>query len=108
VNLKFDRPPVHVALLRLEAELESARRSGETVIKIVHGYGSSGEGGDIRIAVQARLGEWVSGGRIAGSVFGESWAKSDETTWHLLREHPELKRDPDLGRGNRGITIMLL
>jgi hypothetical protein len=108
VNLKFDRPPVHVALLRLEAELESARRAGKTAIKIVHGYGSSGEGGDIRMEVQARLAEWVSGGRVAGCVYGENWTKSDETTWRLLREQPELKRDPDLGRGNRGITIVLL
>jgi len=108
VNLKFDRPPVHVALLRLEAELESARRAGESVVKVVHGYGSSGEGGDIRIAVQARLGELISVGRLAGCVFGEDWAKSDETTWRLLREQPGLKGDPDLGRGNRGITIVLL
>lgn len=65
-------------------------------------------GGDIRIAVQKRLREIADAGQIRGCIFGEDWSKSDETAWKLLRMHPELKNDPDLGRGNRGMTVVVL
>jgi len=78
------------------------------VLKIIHGYGSTGAGGDIRIAAQKRLYELAEAGQIRGCIFGENWAKSDEATWRLLRAHPELKSDPDLGRGNQGITVVVI
>jgi len=107
-NLKSDMPQVHVALQRLDRELSVARQEKAKLLKLIHGYGSTGEGGDIRIAVQKRLLELVQNGQIRGCIFGENWAKSDETAWKLMQSHPELKSDSDLGRGNRGITIVLL
>jgi hypothetical protein len=108
VNLKSDMPTVHEALQRLERELAAARREGETLLKIVHGYGSSGVGGDIRIAVQKRLRELAEAEQLVGCIFGENWSKSDELSWKLIRENGELKKDKDLGRRNRGITIVVM
>ena len=78
------------------------------MLKLIHGYGSSGQGGDIRIAVQKRLVEMSQSAQIRGCIFGENWSKSDESSWKLLQSHPELKADSALGRGNRGITIVVL
>ena len=108
VNLKHDLPTLNEALFRLDRELTIARQEGIALLKIVHGYGSKGAGGDIRIAVQARLHEMAEAGQIGGCIFGENWSKSDETTWRVLQALPDLKRDPDLGRGNRGITFVVL
>ena len=108
MNLKPDLPSVHDALQRLNRELALARQEGILLMKIIHGYGSTGAGGDIRIAVQKHLRELADSGQIRGCIFGESWSKSDETTWRLLQTNPELKSDPDLGRRNQGITIVLL
>jgi len=108
VNLKSDMPHVHEALQRMDRELALARASKATLLKLIHGYGSTGAGGDIRIAVQKRLIEMTQSGQIRGCIFGENWSKSDETAWNLLRSHPDLKRDSDLGRRNQGITIVLL
>ncbi len=107
-NLKSDMPQVHEALQRLDRELALARQEKAKLLKLVHGYGSTGVGGDIRIAVQKRLLEMTQNGQIRSCIFGEDWSKSDETAWKLLRSHPELKSDSDLGRRNRGITIVLL
>ena len=96
------------ALQRLEQEIALARRDKSVVIKVIHGYGSSGVGGDIRIAVQKHLYELVEVGQIRSCIFGENWAKGDEATWKLLCELPELKSDPHLGRRNQGITIVVL
>ncbi len=101
-------PPIREALERLEIELASARRHGDSLLKIIHGYGSTGAGGDIRIAVQKRLRELADAGQVRDCIFGENWAGADETTWRLVQQKPELKKDPDLGRGNQGITIVLL
>ncbi len=101
-------PAVSEALQRLEREIALAREERHALIKIVHGYGSRGVGGDIRIAVQKRLRELVDSGEIRNCIFGESWGRSDEVSWRLLRSNPELKKDSDLGRGNRGITIVVI
>lgn len=108
VNLKSDMPLVREALQRLERELAIARHERVIALKVVHGYGSSGAGGEIRIAVQKRLREMADHGQIRGCIFGENWSKSDELAWKFLQSMAELKSDSDLGRKNRGITIVLL
>jgi hypothetical protein len=52
--------------------------------------------------------ELLQSGHIRGCIFGENWSKSDKLAWKLLQSHPGLKSDSDLGRGNRGITIVVL
>jgi len=108
INLKSDMPPVREALQRMERELALARRESATLLKLVHGYGSTGVGGEICVAVQKRLMAMTENGQIRACIFGENWSKSDEASWKLLQSHPELKNDSDLGRRNRGITIVLL
>jgi hypothetical protein len=101
-------PQVHEALARLDRDLAAARQQGETLLKLIHGYGSTGAGGDIRIAVQKRLRELADNGQIRSCIFGESWSKSNDEAWQLLQSHPALKSDADLGRRNQGITIVIL
>jgi hypothetical protein len=101
-------PSVDEALQRLEREIAVARQQKHSLLKLIHGYGSTGAGGDIRIAVQKRLQEWKDAGQIRGCIFGENWSKSNEETWRLLQAQSELKSDSDLGRRNRGITIVQL
>ena len=101
-------PLVHEALQRLDRELALARQEKAKLLKLVHGYGSTGVGGDIRIAVQKRLLKISQSGQIRGCIFGENWSKSDEAAWKLLQSNPELKSDSDLGRRNLGITIVVL
>jgi hypothetical protein len=108
INLEEGRPPVHEALARLERELSLARQQGCVALKLIHGYGSSGAGGDIRIAVQKRLRELYDLGQIRACIFGENWATSDVQTWALLKDQPTLKSDPHLSKRNLGITIVVL
>jgi hypothetical protein len=101
-------PSVQEALTRLDREIALARQQKHRFVKLIHGYGSTGAGGDLRIAIQRRLQEMAEGGQIRGCIFGENWAKSDEATWRLLQAQADLKSDPDLGRHNQGITVLLL
>lgn len=108
VNLKDGWPTCPQALARLTTELHRARHDRIALLKIIHGYGSSGEGGAIRDAVQAELTRLAQEGQIRAFIPGEDWRISNEATWTALSKHRELKRDRDLGRANRGISIVLL
>jgi hypothetical protein len=101
-------PSVSEALQRLAREIANARQQHANFLKVIHGYGSSGEGGDIRIAVQKRLVEMIGRSEVRACIFGEKWSKSDEQTWALIHAKIELKQDHDLGKKNLGITIVVL
>jgi hypothetical protein len=108
INVKTGMPTVAEALQHLERELARSGQAGYKVVKLIHGYGSSGAGGEIRIAVQRRLTEMAGRGEIRACIFGEDWARSDQQSWALINAHSELKKDSDLGRRNLGITIVVL
>ena len=101
-------PLVREAMSRMQSELRRAENEGVKIVKFVHGYGSTGVGGEIRVAVQNGLMKRLSQGELKAVIFGEDWRISNEATWDLLKQRPELKQDSDLGRENRGITIVVL
>jgi len=104
VNLESGRPTVAAALGKLERRIETARRQGVKVLKVIHGYGSSGKGGGLRDAVRRALPELERQGLIRGHVAGEHFTKQSA----ILRQFPRLEDDADLGRGNRGVTLVVL
>ena len=108
VNLEAGMPGVPQARSRLSSEIRVAQQSGVRVLKLVHGYGSSGVGGDLRIALQSTLRQMAQAKEIHDCIYGENWRTGDERSWELLKRMPELKSDSDLGRGNRGITLVVL
>jgi len=108
VNLEDGMPSIAQARARLTSELQLARQSGVTILKLIHGYGSSGVGGDLRIALQSTLRQMEQSKQIRNCIYGENWRKSDERSWELLKRFPELKDERDFGRQNRGITIVVL
>jgi hypothetical protein len=108
VNLEAGMPLVREAIAQLDRELTLARQQRCTLVKLIHGYGSSGTGGDIRIAIQKRLRELQDQGAIRACIFGEDWSATDARTWALLKSQPALKGESDLGKRNLGITIVML
>ncbi len=108
VNLEEDRPTVNQMRLRLDRVLALARSEGIAVLKLIHGYGSSGVGGALKLAVHSSLLRYKDSGLIRDFIDGEEFRISNETTWALLKRIPEMKQDRDLGRGNKGITIVIM
>lgn len=106
LNLEQGRPTVDQALGWLAAELEAARKMNTPVMKLIHGYGSSGKGGRIRTASRRYLEEAAAQGRIAAYLTGERFSIFDETTRRALNRYPQLRADRDLERENRGVTFV--
>lgn len=108
LNLELGRPTADEALRRLEAELEAARHMNTPLLKLIHGYGSSGKGGRIRTASRKYLLAQQEKGRIAAVVPGERFTIFDETTRRALQKYPHLRQDRDLERENMGVTFIFL
>src|SRR5262249_3045690 len=106
VNLEEGMPTVAEARLRMEYEINNARKAGYRAVKLVHGYGSSGAGGALRNELQRDLRQAALNGNIRAFIAGEDGRVSKEITWELLKQCPEWKQASDLGRGNQGISIV--
>lgn len=105
-DIKSDMPDRIEAGHRL-AEILRFSKGKEKVIKIVHGYGSSGVGGVIKEVVHKSLRNKVSEGQIKAYIPGESFDRMmgfDET----IRTYSHLiKHDSDYKKGNDGITYII-
>ena len=55
LNIEPGRPTREQALLRLAEGLANAQKGGVRVLKVIHGYGSTGQGGVLRFAVRSFL-----------------------------------------------------
>ncbi|HVO59854.1 MAG TPA: Smr/MutS family protein [Terriglobales bacterium] len=108
VNLEEGFPTRDEALRRLEAALARARQHKIRVLKIIHGYGSSGVGGILRPVVRNFLRQAKERGEIKLFVNGEGFSRFDSRSKKLIGRAAELLLDRDLGRGNRGVTFVLL
>ena len=108
VNLEENKPTVDAAIRRLTYELHQSRRMGCAVLKIIHGYGSSGTGGRIRVESRNYLSRLKARGEIADFIPGEEFSIFHSGTLAAFRRCDALRRDPDLERHNNGITIILL
>ena len=108
INLEEGFPTRDQAYQKLETALARARKDSIAVLKLIHGYGSTGAGGVLRFAIRGFLRQRKEKGEIAVFVNGESWSSFDERSKTLFTKVPLLVVDSDLGRGNKGITLVLL
>lgn len=108
VNLELGKPFVEQAMKRLTVEIQHSRNMGCTVLKIIHGYGSSGTGGKIRTESRKYLTRMKKWGDIKGFIPGESFSIFEESTRQAFARCDDLRRDEDLDRYNNGVTFILL
>jgi hypothetical protein len=108
VNLEEGYPTVNVGLLRLDHALAEARSQGAPLLKLIHGYGSSGVGGRLREEVWKALDRLQRNGSISAFIPGEEFRQSNPVSWELVKRNKAIREDRDFGRGNRGITIVVL
>jgi len=108
INLETGLPTVDDARRRLLIELESARRNGDRLLKVIHGWGSSGAGGQLGPAIRRSLRLRVKEGHAALVVPGERFSSDALEGRELARRHPVVRGDRDFNRANPGITVVEL
>ena len=106
MNLESGMPVVDEAVSRMRLGIQQMRSSGVRVVKLIHGYGSTGTGGRIRVGVRAELDGMKRKKMIRDYISGEHFGPFDESSRKLVELYKNVALDPDYGRGNQGITIV--
>ena len=107
-NIEAGMPTVHEAQNRLRNEIQAARLGKWSCLKVIHGYGSSGKGGQIKNSLPDFLDSQMRKGNIRDYIKGENFSIFDSITQKAMLRYPDLSGDPDLEQCNHGITIILL
>ena len=108
INLEEGMPVVSEALKRMHSGLQEIRCSRPKAVKLIHGYGSTGRGGKIRIGVREELMKMKQRKQIRDFIPGEEFGPADPSSRELVDRDRRISRDPDYGRINHGITIVVL
>jgi len=108
LNLEKGHPSVDEARRRLIAELAAMRKSGVRLLKVVHGWGSSGVGGKIGPAIRKSLRLRVKEGKAVLIVPGERFSGDTIEGRELASRYPSVRSDCDWNRVNPGVTVVEL
>ncbi len=107
-NVEAGFPSLDEARRLVIEEIKSAKREGVRVLKIIHGYGSSGKGGKLNFGLRKSFALRKKEGVIKDFIPGEDFSIFNQTVLALLETVPELRGDTDLSAINEGVTIVWL
>ena len=107
-NIKSGMPVVEIALKRADACIQEAKYKRLKIIKIVHGYGSTGAGGEIKIALHEHLKRKKANNIIQAFIPGEAFTELLGYSELISKYNHLISNDNDARTGNRGITFIIL
>jgi hypothetical protein len=105
-NVEASFPSLDEARRVVIEEIRIAKREGVRVLKIIHGYGSSGKGGKLNFGLRKSFALRKKEGVIRDFIAGEDFSIFNDTVLNLLEAVPELRGDPDLNATNEGVTLL--
>ncbi len=103
IKLKSGLPTSITALENLFSEINMTQAS---LLKVIHGYGSSGKGGSIKKLIHQELHQLKKRKQISDFIPGEKLSLFDKRVQNLIIDFPELGKDEDMNKCNLGITII--
>lgn len=101
-------PTVEEALRRLHTKLSLAIAQNVRVVRVIHGYGSSGRGGKIRDACRRMLAIMVGKNEIKAMIRGEEHSAARLASQDLIQRIPGLRSSTRSDAENPGITLIEL
>ena len=108
LNLKDGLPSTEQALERMERELAAATADGVKVVRLVHGYGASGKGGQIRQTVLRHLQRQGHSLGVRKYIPGDEYSEDTNAGREALAAHPALRGSLKSDQLNPGMTLVLL
>lgn len=105
INLEYGSPTVDMAVRNMVSQLGTCKGQGYKAVILVHGYGSSGVGGGIKIAVRSKLKEASLSGIVRCYCGGEHWFEKKKELLNLCQSLNDYHRKID---GNQGVTVVIL
>jgi hypothetical protein len=107
-NVEANLPTVDEARRLVMEEIRRAKRERIRILKVIHGYGSSGKGGALCVGLRKSFKLRKKEGVIRDFVPGEDFSIFNATVLAMLEAAPDLRGDPDLNATNEGVTVIWL
>jgi hypothetical protein len=107
-NVENNFPSLDEARRIVLDEIRKSKREGVRVLKIIHGYGSSGKGGTLHHGLRKSFALRKKEGVIKDFIPGEAFTIFNPVVLELLESVPELRADLDLSNTNEGVTVLWL
>jgi hypothetical protein len=107
-NVEAGLPTLDEARRLVVAEIRRAKQQGARVLKVIHGYGSSGKGGTLCVGLRRSFSLRKKEQLIRAFIPGEDYSIFNDTVLAMFDSVPELRGDPDLNATNEGITVLWL
>lgn len=105
INLESGMPTVDIALQNMKNALTTYKGQGYKAVILIHGYGSTGVGGGIKIAVTRCLGENSMRGIVRTYVGGELWVNRKKELLAICKDLVNYERRIS---NNEGVTVVVL
>ena len=107
INIKGDNQTVSEAIAQFLIEIEALKKGGYKVLKVIHGYGSHGVGGDIKREFLKQCESLKRRHIIEDYINCENWANKSVVKKIAINYCPDLIADRDLTFVNPGCTIVI-
>jgi len=91
----------------LEREFGAAYKRNDHFLVVIHGHGSSGTGGQIKLMVRGFAGAMVAQRRAKDFIGGEQLHRNSHAATRISQRHPRIKQLRDWNASNPGVTIIV-
>ena len=108
IDVKSDMQTCLMAVAQLEIEIDACKLGGFNALKVIHGYGSHGVGGEIKKSIHLRLKQMKAQKLIKEYIPCEKWTPNNPIRNMAVKCCDELLADSDLRMLNSGVTIVLI
>ena len=109
INLELDSPTSEEAVDQLTHYIRAASEANVRALVVIHGYGSSGKGGNIRKKIREALEHNYFADRISEYYHGEDLKHQSDAYREIIKRRPTLKRHlKRFKEGNAGITLLIM
>jgi hypothetical protein len=108
IDIKSDRQTVAEAIAQFLIEVEAYKQGGYKVMKVIHGYGSHGVGGAIKVEFLKKCEELKRRKIIEDYTCCDKWVDKNVVKKIATNYCPDLIADGELRLLNPGCSIVIL
>ncbi len=108
IDIGHDNLTVAQARSALEREFSASLKAPDDFLIIVHGHGSSGTGGKIKVMVHDFARSMIGAKRAKDFIKGEDLTRTSSSSKRISSNYPMAKNLKEWNKRNAGLSILVL
>ena len=108
IDIGHNNWTVNQARHALEKELSASLGRSDDFLVVIHGHGSSGKGGEIKVMVQSFAQRAIGMKRARDFISGEHLTRTSSPAKRVSVNYPSIKQLKEWNTRNPGLSILIL